>query len=152
MSRTVQRVCALTALLLASLSAAAEQDENAAVVAAATGVPTAVGMRQAHWLRQRKVAYWGDMDTWGLLMLARARQYCPNLTALLMEQTLFDEYADGRAVAEPAPAQKDAPEGLKEDEARFYGYLLRQARGRLEQEYLPGGVVREVLVGWCESL
>ncbi len=52
MSRTVQIVCALATLLLASLGATAEQDENAAVVAAAAGVPTAAGMRQAGWRSQ----------------------------------------------------------------------------------------------------
>jgi len=33
------------------------------------------------WLKERKVAYWGDLDTWGLDLLGRARERLPNLRA-----------------------------------------------------------------------
>jgi len=39
----------------------------------------------APWMRDRRVAYWGDLDTWGLRMLAMARSHLPQLTALLMD-------------------------------------------------------------------
>lgn len=100
------------------------------------------------WLDEKNIAYWGDMDTWGLLMLARARQHQPKLTALMMSQNLFEHYAPRSAVPEPYPAQSEAPTGLSEEETRFYGYLLNQDRGRLEQEFLPAEQVGRSLREW----
>lgn len=87
-------------------------------------------LASAH-LAGKQIAYWGDMDTWGLLMLARARHHQPAVEALLMDRELFDQHSLGSAVVEPAKAQELAPEGLMTDEADFYRYLLAQERGRL---------------------
>jgi len=38
----------------------------------------------------KQIAYWGDMDTSGLTMLAKARSLQPGLTALLMSRELFE--------------------------------------------------------------
>lgn len=100
-----------------------------------------------HW-RTKAVGYWGDMDTWGLQILARARAYQPQLTPLLMSQALFERHAPGSAVPEPVPAQSTPPDGLTEREAAFYQHLLGTPRGRLEQEYLPPEAVKTALNGW----
>lgn len=99
-------------------------------------------------LADKQIAYWGDMDTWGLLMLARARLHQPAIKALLMEQALFERYASISAVAEPTKAQGVVPVGLLTDEAAFYRYLLAQERGRLEQEYLPRAQVELGIAVW----
>ena len=90
-------------------------------------------LASAH-LAGKQIAYWGDMDTWGLLMLARARLHQPAVEALLMEQRLFEQHSPVSAVVEPTKALESAPPGLLADEADFYRYLLVQERGRLEQE------------------
>lgn len=107
------------------------------------------------WLRsgqldRKLIAYWGDMDSWGLLMLSRARQYRSTISPLLMVQALFDRYSSDSAVHEPVVAQSASPEGLTEDEAIFYQYLLNQERGRLEQEYLPMHEVENALNVWIK--
>jgi hypothetical protein len=94
------------------------------------------------------IGYWGDMDTWGLLMLARARRHQPNITPLLMNRILFDSYASDCAVIEPVKALSSPPEGLDCQEVDLYQYLLAQERGRLEQEYLPRDEVQAALIGW----
>ncbi|UTM28645.1 DUF2220 family protein [Pseudomonas aeruginosa] len=104
-------------------------------------------LASAH-LAGKQIAYWGDMDTWGLLMLARARHHQPAVEALLMDRELFDQHSLGSAVVEPAKAQELAPEGLMTDEADFYRYLLAQERGRLEQEYLPRRQVEQAISKW----
>lgn len=106
------------------------------------------------WLASRhlagkQIAYWGDMDTWGLMMLARARLHQPAIEALLMERELFDRHSPGNAVVEPAKALESAPPGLLTDEADFYRYLLVQERGRLEQEYLPKAQVELAIRKWA---
>lgn len=99
-------------------------------------------------LDKKRVAYWGDMDSWGLLMLARARRCRPTLDVLLMNRELFEQYASHSAVPEPVKAQEAIPDGLLNEEGDFYRYLTCLPRGRLEQEFLPAGVVEEELVRW----
>lgn len=103
-------------------------------------------------LDEKRVAYWGDMDSWGLLMLARARCCCPTLDVLLMNRELFEQYASHSAVSEPVKAQKVIPDGLLNEEADFYRYLTCLPRGRLEQEFLPTVIVEEALVRWQKGL
>ncbi len=45
-----------------------------------------VAWMAAHWLRQKKIAYWGDLDSWGFLFLSQARQYQPHVESLLMDR------------------------------------------------------------------
>lgn len=99
-------------------------------------------------LDKKRVAYWGDMDSWGLLMLARARRCRPTLDVLLMNRELFEQYASQSAVPEPVKAQEAIPDGLLNEEGDFYRYLTCLPCGRLEQEFLPAGVVGEELVRW----
>jgi hypothetical protein len=67
---------------------------------------------QADWLRRKRVGYWGDLDTWGLQMLARARLYQPHLTALLMSAEIFDAYSPWSGVAETGRASEVVPRTL----------------------------------------
>lgn len=105
----------------------------------------------ADWLKSKDVAYWGDIDTWGLAMLARARQYRPQLKALLMDQQTFDQHAGGNSVIESVKAGEEPPDALSADERSLYRELLTCEQGRLEQEYLPVEIVCEVLKEWALS-
>lgn len=105
-------------------------------------------LASAH-LAGKQIAYWGDMDTWGLLMLAQARLYQPAVEALLMEQELFEQYSPGNAVVEPVTALESPPPGLLAGEADFYRYLLIQEQGRLEQEFLPKVQVQLAIGQWA---
>lgn len=104
----------------------------------------------AAWLKDRTTAYWGDIDTWGLTMLASARKHLPLLTPLLMDGATFDTFAAASAVAEPQPAPSVAPSELSADEAELYQRLLQSYRGRLEQEFLPTTVVQNAVASWAE--
>ncbi|GAA3975752.1 Wadjet anti-phage system protein JetD domain-containing protein [Allohahella marinimesophila] len=103
---------------------------------------------QASWLSDRHVAYWGDVDTWGLSMLATARQYQPRLTALLMTEELFDSLAERYAVVEPTTMPFQSDMQLSQDEALLYQTLLASGRGRLEQEFIPPDRVERAVLDW----
>lgn len=104
---------------------------------------------RADWLDGRDIAYWGDIDTWGLAMLARARRHQPQLTAMLMDRQTFEQHGAGNAVAESVVAGEEAPETLTDEERALYRWLLECERGRLEQEFLPSGVVQETFREWA---
>lgn len=103
---------------------------------------------QAGWLKDKTIAYWGDLDTWGLTMLARAKEYLPQLTPLLMTEAVFEEFQKEKAVTEPQPAESIAPPGLSACEVDLYNTLTRAKRGRLEQEFLPEVLVQREINAW----
>ena len=102
------------------------------------------------WLQEKEVAYWGDLDTWGLELLGRARERRPNLQALLMSEEVFVANED-QAVAEPVPVRGPARESLTDEEAGLFETLSGKARGRLEQEFLPQAQVSDILKEWWEK-
>lgn len=112
------------------------------------GAGLSLGWTGDAWLAGKRVAYWGDMDTWGLSMLARVRLAMPSVTAVLMDRACFDQYAPALAVREPVPVEGGIPDGLTADERAFFAHLVTQERGRLEQEFLPSELVSQALCAW----
>jgi len=104
----------------------------------------------APWIDRKHLAYWGDLDTWGLCLLARARRTRPQLEAVLMDASTFFENADKYAVAEPKPA--DIPNrGLTPAERDLFDKLESLQNGRLEQEFLPAPKVRDAIRRWVDD-
>jgi hypothetical protein len=102
----------------------------------------------AAWLQERRIAYWGDLDTWGLLMLSRARERQPHLESILMSRELFDALAPTSAVVEGNPAGEQRPGVLSDPEWELYLYLRRLEKGRLEQEMIPRERVMTEFMKW----
>lgn len=100
------------------------------------------------WVDGKRVAYWGDMDTWGLTMLAAVRRAIPSVTPILMGRQCFDQFARDFSVMEPVRAGDSAPAGLTPSESAFYQYLQLQERGRLEQEFIPAQAVQAAFCSW----
>ncbi|MAY36421.1 MAG: hypothetical protein CMN84_10005 [Spongiibacteraceae bacterium] len=116
---------------------------------AVTATGKNVAWMKADWLQSTPVGYWGDIDTWGLDILSLAREHCPALTSLMMDQTTFDRYKH-LAVREPTPKELTPYHLTKEEQALFVG--LRDAEGtnwRLEHERLPQDYVAEQLWLWA---
>ena len=105
----------------------------------------------APWVQCAKVAYWGDIDTWGLTLLANARSMVPGLTALLMSQNDFEKFAEKHAVAESVIARPSPPEFLTTAENALYHHLLTCERGRLEQEFFSRDAVAESFAAWLKT-
>ena len=104
----------------------------------------------ADWLREKHVGYWGDIDTWGLDLLARTRKNLPEITPLLMTAKIFDAF-QRQAVVERTPADPVPPATLTEEEMEFYLYLRRLPEGRLEQEFISKQFVENALEKWSSS-
>jgi len=106
---------------------------------------------QASWLKGRHLAYWGDLDTWGLRILAEARQAHPNLQALMMDDATLSVHRDQGG---PEPEPTALPEtGLLPDERRLFEGLLngKYGIGRLEQEFLNQDYIQARLNDWVRE-
>ncbi|MFV2056739.1 MAG: Wadjet anti-phage system protein JetD domain-containing protein [Thiohalomonadales bacterium] len=106
----------------------------------------------AAWLDDKQIAYWGDIDTWGLTMLARARQQQPLLKALLMSKDIYAQFRSKSAVPELKTAGTQPPNGLTAQERQLYLHLLTQENGRLEQEFLPRKLTENSVLAWGNHL
>jgi len=106
---------------------------------------------KATWFNKKILAYWGDMDTWGLTILANARLKQSHLTAILMNQATYDRHSDKFAVIEPRIADELPPSTLTEEEQLFYTALSSSNKGRLEQEFLPESEVNNVFFEWHKA-
>ncbi|MCJ7853064.1 DUF2220 family protein [Pseudomonas monteilii] len=100
-------------------------------------------------LHGKTIAYWGDLDTWGLRMLARARSRFNAVVPLLMTDSVFNEHADS-AVPESVRAQETPPADLTLSETALFEKLVKCRRGRLEQEFIPRYVVWAALEEWMQ--
>ncbi len=103
----------------------------------------------APWLAQQQVAYWGDIDTWGLRLLAHARRYLPKLPGLLMDEATYQSFSAEKAVVEPEPAPEPRT-GLSPSERKLFHLLSHAQKGRLEQEFLPETSVTDAIKKWCQ--
>ena len=97
------------------------------------------------WLKNKRIIYWGDLDTHGFAILSRLREIFPHVESMLMDSATL---AENRAFCvEEASPVKEMPSFLTEAECATF-HLLLSSEGvalRLEQERIPFGKVRTFL-------
>ncbi len=110
-----------------------------------------VAWMEAPWLKNKRVAYWGDLDTWGLAILSDVRSKLPAVHALMMDQETLDRHKD-RMVGERKSVD-GTPEFLTESEARIFLGLKNANKNdsRLEQERLSPDYIQSKLKHWITS-
>lgn len=98
------------------------------------------------WLHQRRLIYWGDIDTHGFRILSRVRSLFPHCVSMLMDTATLDANLD-RVVVESSPLTEHL-DHLTSDEAQLYRALREDRYGpavRLEQERIPLDTLRAEL-------
>lgn len=105
-------------------------------------------LREAAWLQQRRVVYWGDIDTHGFAILDQLRASLPQVESMLMDHAtlLAHQMLWGE---EDSPLQRDLPR-LTAAERALYDDLRDQRLGRnvrLEQERVGFAYVLQALAG-----
>jgi hypothetical protein len=86
-----------------------------------------------HWLHQRSVHYWGDIDTHGFAILDQLRAQLPQVQSLLMDRATLLAH-QSQWVEEPQPLLRDLPR-LDAAEAALFDDL----RARRLAYHPPGG-------------
>ena len=54
----------------------------------------AEALRRLHWLADKRLYYWGDIDTHGFAMLDRLRSRMPHARSLLMDRATLDVHRE----------------------------------------------------------
>lgn len=94
-------------------------------------------LADAHWLKDKKVLYWGDIDTHGLRILSQLRDTLPHSRSLLMDAVTLKDHSHLWGT-EPSPYIGELP-NLTDDEQDVYrllGTLEPDRHLRLEQEHI----------------
>jgi hypothetical protein len=110
-----------------------------------------VAWMDALWLKSKRVAYWGDIDTWGLSILSDVRSKLPTIVVLMMDQQTLDSHQD-RMVGERKSVD-NVPEFLTDSEAQLFSSLKNRDKlaSRLEQERLSPEYIKSKLDVWIAS-
>lgn len=101
--------------------------------------------RNLAWLqdrawRQKSLYYWGDLDTWGLDILALAQSLQPHIFPLMMDLATFEQHAE-HALGE-TDSCPNLPATLDKAQKDLFVFLQRGA-WRLEQEFIRPDWVRD---------
>lgn len=103
-------------------------------------------LKNADWINQMEVLYWGDIDAQGFEILSQVRGYFPHTRSILMDKVTFEQYFENDL---GTPSNISADLHLNEQEKELY-MLLKTNNWRLEQEKLPIEYVNENLtLGNC---
>lgn len=109
-----------------------------------------VAWMNAKWLRNKRVGYWGDIDSEGLGILSDARSKLSTLAPLMMDIATVEAYQE-RIVAEPDSVSKEPIALTGEESALFKVLRSKKYNGaRLEQERLPLDYVMQNIASWIE--
>ena len=107
-----------------------------------------VSWMRADWLANKKVAYWGDVDSEGLSILSDVRSKLSTVVPLMMDSETVEAYRN-RMVDEPESVARE-PVALTGCELMLFRMLRNGDYGstRLEQERLPVDYVHRKLMLW----
>ena len=124
-----------------------ELDDTIAVI----GCGRNIAWLNAAWLKDKRIAYWGDIDTWGLSILSDARAKLGSITALMMDHETLRLHEE-RMVSEPESV-KNCPQFLTEREAQLFHDLKSACfkASRLEQERLSANYIQDKLQAWASK-
>lgn len=110
-----------------------------------------VSWLSAPWLKQKKVGYWGDIDSWGLKILSQAKMHCPHIHTLMMDEETLYKYH--KSMTKELESYHDLPAHLNPAEKKVFTILQsgKYDDNRLEQERLPNDYILTKLQNWLSN-
>jgi len=107
-----------------------------------------VSWMDADWLLNKKVGYWGDIDTWGFSFLDDARKHVPQIESIMMDKVTLAKHSE-KIVDEPISYTGELA-NLTDAEESLFNHLISCRSGtiRLEQERLSMDYITEQLNHW----
>ena len=93
-------------------------------------------LKDADWLSDKQIIYWGDIDVHGFQILSQLRSYFPKTQSCLMDIETFSKFR--HLAVTGAKTDRTELANLSSDENYLYTYLLSlEENDRLEQEKIP---------------
>lgn len=90
-------------------------------------------LKDAQWLNDKQIIYWGDIDTQGFQILSQLRSYFPNTQSVMMDFETFNEFKESTVTG--TETNIDQLTNLTVEENQLFKYLLNlKEKNRLEQE------------------
>lgn len=115
---------------------------------AVIGCGNNVNWLSAQWLKNKRVAYWGDIDSWGLKILSLSKTLCPHIQTLMMDEETLKLYKNNMVTE--SESYSDIPVNLDSSEKDLFIVLQsnKYNANRLEQEKLPNDYIQKKLKEW----
>jgi hypothetical protein len=117
------------------------KDTKKSIVIFGSGYKVGI-LKNVAWLQQKKLYYWGDIDSDGFAILSQIRGYFPAIESFCMDAETFERYKE--YVVEDPKAQTKQLQHLTQEEKLLYESLHKQ---RLEQERIPFSFKKISLLG-----
>lgn len=95
----------------------------------------------AHWLQERSVYYWGDIDTHGFAILDQLRAQLPQVQSLLMDRATLMAH-QSQWGEEPQPVLRDLPRLEAAESALFDDLRAQRLRDNTQSVKPPTANVR----------
>ncbi len=104
-------------------------------------------LKNAHWLSDKQIIYWGDIDAHGFQILSQIRGgYFPKTCSCMMDFETFYEFEDLSITGIDTTVTELAH--LTQDEHQLFTQLLeRNEKNRLEQEKIPHPYAMKKIIG-----
>lgn len=99
-------------------------------------------LKNAKWLSNLELFYWGDIDVQGFEILSQFRSYFPHTKSMLMDKTTFDTFFEKDLGTRTNISTKL---NLTEEEQQLYE-ILKANNWRLEQEKIPLFWIKEKIL------
>lgn len=100
-------------------------------------------LKNAEWLKESQVFYWGDIDAHGLQILSRIRSYFPSVRALMMDFETLNEHKE--LWGKGSPTNVTQLTHLSKSEVDLFEFI-KQNNVLLEQEKIPQHYVNQNLL------
>ncbi|MDW7728311.1 MAG: DUF2220 domain-containing protein [Candidatus Methanoperedens sp.] len=90
-------------------------------------------LKDAKWLNDKQIIYWGDIDSHGFQILSQLRSYFPHTESLMMDFETFNEFKELTVTGTETNINQLTNLTIEENE--LFRYLLNLTeKNRLEQE------------------
>lgn len=101
-----------------------------------------IALRNVHWLANRSIYYWGDMDVHGFQILSQLRTYFPHARSIMMNVETYGKFKDMSVYNQVVNAP--VLSNLNTQEMELYNFL-KENNKRLEQEKITYAHSLEVI-------
>jgi len=95
-------------------------------------------LKNAKWLSDKEIYYWGDIDTHGLQILSQIKGYFPNTKSIIMDFETLNSFKEECGAGEKTNVS-ELP-NLNKEEINLFNYLkennLRLEQEKITQEYV----------------